>query len=76
MGEKGIIKVSELEAMLAEVRAENEPYLAARSEEAANAGYAVAMYSMRAIVRRLYKAGVIDIEDDSIHPDNRPRQSS
>lgn len=68
------IKGSELEAMIAETRAENAVYLAGRSAESVDVGYKAAMYSMRALVRRLYKAGHIHIEEDEACPDLQPRK--
>lgn len=70
-----VIKHTEIEAMIADVRAENDAYLTGRSEETTDIGYKAAVYSMRRLINRLYNAGNIVVEDDSAHPDNQPRVS-
>lgn len=62
---------TEIEAMIVETRAENAAYLTGRSEEAVDVAYHAAMYSMRRLANRLYKAGCIVLADDSQSPSGR-----
>ncbi len=55
---------TELEAMIVETRAENATYLQGRSEEAVDVAYHAAMYSMRRLANRLYRAGILIVADE------------